>query len=105
MKRSHTPILVIGMLLIAGLAWSYTRTTLDAPGGEEVWRYDIIQVRSSAADKDEFPILFRVDTATGKTWRYLPPVNVQRNDVVEGWLQVPEITDDRLLREDERFLP
>lgn len=105
MKRAHLATLAIILGLVAGIAWSASRTTLAPPGGDEVWRYDIIQIKQTSQDgRESFPVLFRIDTATGQTWRYLPPVKFQR-DVVEGWIPIPEINDDRLLREDERFLP
>jgi hypothetical protein len=105
MKRIQIATLIVVLGLIAGIAWSYSRTSLEAPGGDEVWRYDIVQIKQYGGDGEEtFPILLRLDTATGKTWRYIPPIKHER-DIVEGWIQIPEITDDRLLDEDKRFLP
>jgi hypothetical protein len=104
MKRSVPLWVVVGMILMAAAVWARTRqTSLTFPGGDQVERYWLFQASYEFASGERTDIIFRVDTQTGQTWRYVPPV--ADKDIPEGWIVVGEIIDRDLVDEEGRFLP
>ena len=99
------PAVLLSCVLAAGFVWAgASATTQTVPVREEaLGRFYLVQTTHQFAGSAQADILLRVDTVSGQTWRYVPPMEGHR--VNEGWLPIPEITDQRQLQDRHRFLP
>ena len=109
--RRHRWVTVALCFALAGIAWAAHKAinfTAPAERATEPLRFELIEtVYTDSAGKSQ-TIIHRLDTATGRAWRYLPPIATTERrlpDVIEGWIEIPEIADEQLIGVEERFLP
>ena len=104
--QKSIPWMVAAMFAaVAAVAWA-THEPLTTFAGQEkgdVGRYYLFQGTVGYTSGEAIPAILRVDSQTGKTGRYMPPVDDR--EYAEGWLELPDIIDKNLIDQGNRFLP